>query len=204
LVSLEASEIKRSHVAWTAPRRSNLDIHEAKARLNREDVKNLDAGEIDCIALSQCASDDKVSYVLFLTDDYDAGEVAKKVFDKYQCGMVMRSADLITFFGLRFGLAKQEIHQGLRSLIAFYTSVYDSLLTEVTDLLPSNQSCYVYPLVHEGNFTRALEAVARLSLDNSAKARLAELLGEMAKRSAEKSVLAHSVSRLRALQDFHA
>lgn len=204
LVSEEASEIKRSHVAWTATRRSDLDISETKERLNSTSLNSLDAGEIDCIALTQRTSDDKVSYVLFLTDDYDAGEVAKTVFDKYQCGMVMRSADLITFFGIRFGLAKQEIHQGLRSLIAFYTSSYDSLLKEIAVLLPNNQSVYIYPLIHEGNFTRALEAVARLSLDNSAKSRLTDLLGEMAKLSAEKSVLAHSVSRLRALQDIRA
>jgi hypothetical protein len=203
LVSEESSEIRRSHVAWTATRRSDLDISETKERLKREDLPSLDAGEIDCIALAHRTSDDKVSYVLFLTDDYDAGEVAKTVFDKYQCGIVMRSADLIIFFGLRFGLAKQEIHQGIRSLIAFYTSIYDSLLKEIKVLLPTNHSIYVYPLIHEGNFTRALEAVRRLTLDNPGKSRLTELLGEMASLSAEKSVLAHSVSRLRALQEIH-
>jgi len=204
LVSEEVSEIKRSHVAWTSTRRSDLDISETKERLNSAGLNRLGRGEIDCIALTQRTSDDKVAYVLFLTDDYDAGEVAKAVFDQYQCGMVMRSADLITFFGMRFGLPKREIHQGLRSLIAFYTSIYDSLLKEIEVLLPNDHSFYVSPLIHEGNFTRALEAVARLSLGNPAKSRLTELLGEMAKLSAEKSVLAHSVSRLRALQSTRA
>jgi hypothetical protein len=204
LVSEDASEIKRSHAAWTATRRRDLNVNETKDSLADDDIDGLDAGEIDCIALTKLISDDQVSFVLFLTDDYDAGEVARQIFDKYQCGMVVRTADLIVFFGLRFGLPKQEIHQGLRSLIAFYTTGYDSLLKEVKLLLSGSHASYVYPMIQAGNFSHAVESIARLSFANSEKSRLGNLLSEMAKLSAEKSVLAHSFSRLRSLQTFKA
>lgn len=199
LVSDEISEIKRNHVAWTATRCSNANLEADISSLKAENLTNLDAGEIDCIALVKCTSDTRVSYVLFLTDDYDAGEAAKLVFDKYQSGTVVRSADLISFFGIKFKLAKPEIHQGLRNFISFYTSQYDSLLKEVKVLLPGSDSSYVFSLTLQGDFTRAKEAVLRISLDATTRVKLTALINEVATLASQKSVLGHSLSRLRAL-----
>lgn len=201
LISEEISEIRRNHASWIANQRCKSANDETSEHLNGEDLGNLGAGEIDCIALAKFISDEEFSYVLFLTDDYEAGEIANQVFEKFQCGMVVRSADIIIFFGLRFRLAKREIHQSLRSLIAFYTSVYELLLNEVRRLLPGRETSYIYPLVHAGDFGRAQDAIARLSLDNQTRGRLGDLLNEMADLSAGHSVLAHSVFRLRSLED---
>ena len=203
LVSDEMSEIRRSHASWTATRCCNASLDADKDLLEAEDLNDLDVGEIDCIALAKYTADERFSYVLFLTDDYDAGECAKQVFDKYQIGTVVRSADLISFFGIRFKLAKPEIHQGLRNLIAFYTSLYESLLKEVTILLPGSESSYVFPLVHRGDFARATEAVSRLSLNMATRKKLSTLIEEVAALAADKSVLGHALLRLRALDGIH-
>ncbi len=204
LISEEISEIRRNHVSWIANQRCEPANDEMQEHLDGENLGNLGAGEANCIALTKFISDEQFSYVLFLTDDYEAGETAKKVFEKFQCGFVVRSADIIIFFGLRFGLAKPEIHQSLRSLIAFYTSAYEVLLNEVGRLLPGRETSYIYPLVYAGSFERAQDAVARLSLNKQIRNRLGDLLNEMATLSAGTSVLAHSVSRLRSLQDLPA
>lgn len=199
LVSEEISEIRRNHAAWTSPKCSDANLDSDILTLEGEGLEDLDAGEMDCIALAKCVADQRVCYVLFLTDDFDAGESAKHVFDKYQCGMVIRSADLISFFGIRYKLARTEIHQGLRNLISFYTSLYDSLLSEVTRVLPGSESSYVYPLVRNGDFARAKQAVSRLSVDAATRSKLTALVDEVDTLAGEKSVLGHSLFRLRAL-----
>lgn len=199
LVSEEMSEIRRSHADWTATRCCNVSLDADMRSLEAEKLNDLDYGEIGCIALAKYTADERIAYVLFLTDDYDAGESAKQVFDKYQCGMVVRSADLILFFGIRLKLAKPEIHQGLRNLISFYTSQYDSLLKEVQVLLPDNESSYIFPLVRGGDFDRANEAISRLSLDTATRGKLIGLVNEVKALAAERSVLGHTLLRLRAL-----
>jgi hypothetical protein len=203
LVSDEISEIRRNHAQWTATRCCHESLDSEQALLEQESLGRLDRGEIDCIALAKAKSDEHVRYVLFVTDDYDAGEAARGFFDKYQIGNVVRSADLISFFGLRYKLAKPEIHQGLRNLISFYTSLYELVLSEVQNLLPGGISSYVFPLVREGDFPGAIAAINRLSITQQTRQRLRELLEEVASLSAEQSVLAHTLSRLRSLANIN-
>ena len=199
LVSDEMSEIRRNHASWTATRCSNASLEVDMALLDGENLHTLDEGEIDCIALAKHTSDERVSYVVFLTDDYEAGESANRFFDKYQCGIVVRSADLVSFFGIRLKLPKPEIHQGLRNIISFYTGMYESLLKEVKSLLPSSDGSYVYTLVYRGDFGRSKEAIARMTLRAVVRARLTTLIDELATLAGQKSVMGLSLLRLRAL-----
>lgn len=199
LISEEMSEIRRSHAAWTATKCFDANLDADMQSLAADGLDGLDAGEVNCIALAKCIADQRVCYVLFVTDDFDAGESAKRVFDKYQCGMVIRSADLISFFGIRYKLQKAEIHQGLRNLISFYTIIYESLLNEVKCLLPGSEGSYVYLFVRTGDFVRAKQAVSRLELNVPTRVRLATLIDSVCSLAEENSILGHSLARLRAL-----
>lgn len=197
LVSEDMSEIRRIHAEWTAAKRSDQGLETEKQLIEAENCGSLDKGEIDCIALAKAIADKHVSYVVLLTDDYDAGESAKRVFDKYQVGTVVRSADLISFFGIRYKLAKPEIHQGLRNLISFYTNLYETTLKEVRSLLPGSEGSNVVSLLHRGDFTRAKEAVTRIG--GTERSQLIALVAEIATSAAKKSVVAQALSRLRTL-----
>jgi len=200
LVVEEFSEIRRIHAAWTAPKCFDGDLELEMRSVGGVDLEHLGAGEVACIALARGISDREVSYVVFVTDDYDAGECAKTIFDKYQCGMVIRSADLITFFGIRFKLAKAEVHQSLRTLISFYTGVYESLLQEAKSLLPGSEASYIYPFIQAGDLDRAKQAIVRLPLNAATRTRLTTLVEDVSALTGDKSILSHSFSRLRELE----
>jgi hypothetical protein len=199
LVSKEIGEIKRNHANWIAAKCSSMSPDTELHTLEADDLAGLDAGEVGCIALAKLVADQRVCYALFVTDDFDAGECAKQVFDKYQCGMIVSSADLVSFFGIRYKLPKLEIHQALRNLIAFYTNLYESLLKELESLLPGSVRSVLYPLVRAADFARATQAVSRLSLGAQTRSQLVALIHDVGALAGERSTLAQALSRLRTL-----
>ena len=168
--------------------------------LKHEGINRLDPGEVQCIALAKHTADQRMRYVLFLTDDYDAGEAAKCVLEKYQSGFVLRTADLVVFFGIRLNLQKPEIHQSLRNLISFYTDLYDSVLQQVNDQLVHGRGPYAVSLIRQGDFLRAKQIIAALPLSVGARKELGQHVDELIKLSGDTSTLSHCLVRLRALE----
>jgi predicted nucleic acid-binding protein len=200
LVSEEFSEIRRLHAVWVATRCSNADVERESKLLTDEGVQHLDRGELECIALAIRTADERMRYVLFLTDDYEAGEAARGVFDKYQCGFVLRNADLIVFFGIRFNLGKSEIHHALRDLISFNTELYESLSRSISDRLVSGRGPFVVSLIRSGDFARAKKMISTLSLDRATSQDLNVQIDELIRLARGTSVLAHCLMRLRQLE----
>lgn len=199
LVSEEFSEIRQRHAAWTSTKSSDTCLDEALNVLEQEGMGHLGAGEKACVALAKHTSDERTVYTLFLTDDYEASQLAQVMFHKYQCGFVLRSADLISFFGLRFNMPKPEIHQAIRDLLSFYTNAYESLLTELKALLPSGENSPICSLVLQADFARAKQSVARLSLSPDRRVPLVRLIDDVARLAGEHSTIGYTLSRLRLL-----
>jgi hypothetical protein len=200
LVGDELSEIRRRHAAWTSTKACDSCLDEAMDVLEQEGMGRLDAGEKACVALARHVSDERTVYTLFLTDDHDASQLAQAMFQKYQCGFVLRSVDLISFFGLRFNLPKTEIHQAIRSLLAFYTNTYETLLTELKAQLPKGDDSPIVSLVLRMDFSRASHAIERLKLSPDKRVPLQKLIDELAHLTGEQSTIGYTLSRLRLLQ----
>jgi hypothetical protein len=174
-------------------------LDELMELVENEGMTRLGVGEKACVALAKQTSDERTAYTLFLTDDYEASQLAQTVFHKYQCGFVLRSADVISFFGLRFNVAKPEIHQAIRDLLSFYTNAYESLLAELTTLLPDRENSPIRSLVMQGNFSRAKQCVARLNVSFDRRVPLESLIGNVARLTGEHSTIGYTLARLRML-----
>jgi hypothetical protein len=199
LVSEELSEIRRRHANWTASRYCDPCLDEPLRLFESEGMTRLGTGEKACVALAKHTSDERTAYTLLLTDDFEASQLAQVAFHKYQCGFVLRSADIISFFGLRFNVAKPEIHQAIRDLLSFYTNAYESLLVELTAHLPGGESSPIRSLVIQGDFTRAKHSVARLNISSDRRVPLESLVSDVARLSGEHSTVGYTLARLRLL-----
>ena len=162
LVTDEMSVIRRLHSEWRVDMVRDADYESSKV-LEKEKVTHLDDGEKGCLQLVKQASRELGQFVLFLTDDFDAGESARRMFDRYQIGFTLRSADLIMFFGLQLDLSKTEIHQALRSLLAFYIDEFETVRRELEVRL-SGRSTVVVSLLDRSEFDEALKALGRMKV----------------------------------------
>jgi hypothetical protein len=198
LVDEEFSSIRRRHAEWISSKLCHDDVNDIVARMGG-DLSMLDAGERACIAFAKQTADSEMTYALFLTDDYDAGRAASRVFNKYQCGFVLRTADLITFFGLRYGLTKQQIHQALRDLLAFYNNTYHDLIATLT--AEGVASTAVSELVWRGEFLKARQALAALSISAVRRRKLEDLIKDVEQLAGAESVIGYTIGRLRLLTE---
>ena len=199
LVSEEMSEIRRSHAAYLVDKRAEGDLSKQRELFQVAPFSGLDAGEIDCVALVKRLSDSQCSYVLFLTDDYDAGECAREAFDQYQCGMAVRTADIILFFGFRLNLARSEVHQCLRTLISFYNNQYDALLEQIKRNLPEAEGSTLTGLILRGDYDRAKETIRGFRLKATLQAEMVALIEEIKLLASANSTLGHTLTRLRSV-----
>lgn len=199
LVSKEFSRIRRDHATWISPKLFIGDCLAEAKLVTAANLGRLDSGEAACVALAKNLADQYVSYVVFITDDFDAGESAKVFFKQYECGLVIKSADLIVFFGIRYKLAKTEIHQSLRNLIAFYTATYEALLEQIRNLLPGGEHHLLHGLIKRNEFSRAISAIPKLPLGGATRKQLTTLVENIERFSTEKSVLGHTLTRLHTL-----
>jgi hypothetical protein len=200
LVSTDLSELRRHHAAWISDKRSAASDDADIGFCRDTELKDLDAGELDCIALAKGLADSRTCYIVFITDDYRAGEAAETFFELYQCGVVIRSADLISFFGIRYKMPKPEIHQSLRDLISIYTNQYEYLLREVESILPGSEKSHIFPLVRGGDFLAAKRAISRLLINVKARQGLIDLVDKISEQTNEKSIVSRSFNRLRDLE----
>jgi hypothetical protein len=199
LVSEEISEIRRKHAAWVSNKCSDVALDALLGVLEQEGISRLDPGEKACLALAKHTSDDRIVYTLLLTDDYDAGECAEAIFQKYQCGFVVRTADIISFFGLRYKCTKMEIHQALRDLLSFYTNVYESLLSEVKLLLPKGKDSPIATLLLCGEFAGARIGVARLDLSADRRIALISSIDKASELAGTQSIIGYTLACLRTI-----
>jgi len=199
LVSEEMSEIRRNHAAYLVDKRAQGDLSKQRELFQVAPFSGLDAGEIDCVALVKRLSDSQCSYVLFLTDDYEAGECAREAFDQYQCGMALKTADIILFFGFRLNLAKLEVHQCLRTLISFYNNQYDALLAQIKQSLPEAERSTLTGLILRGDYDRAMTTIRGFRLDVALKSAIVVLIEEIKLLASANSTLGHTLTRLRSL-----
>ena len=148
------------------------DLTDTMSVLEEEQFNGLDRGEKICIALIKNACDEETKYVLLVTDDYDAGVLATEFLKKYQCGFVLRSADIIIFFGLRFKLSKTDIHQALRDLISYYTNTFKAVSLKLENLTRKKDFGWqeIARLVGDGKFAEAMMAVHRLHVPRTQRA----------------------------------
>jgi hypothetical protein len=198
LIDEEFSSIRRRHVEWASPKLRHDDVEEMAARMGN-DLVALDAGERACIAFAKQMADSAMTYPLFLTDDHEAAKTAGILFHKYQCGFVVRTADLITFFGIRYGLSKQEVHQAFRSLLAFYNSTYQHLMAAVSN--EDIGSTVLSDFVWRGQFDKAKLALSTLTISADRRKRLEILIQDAEKLSQADSVIGYTLNRLRLLAE---
>jgi hypothetical protein len=202
LVSEELSEIRRKHAVWLADKCTDVGLDAPLRLLDRENIEGivrLDSGEKACLALAKLTSYEETVYTLFLTDDYKAGECARTLFDMYQCGLILRTADIILFFGLRYRCAKTEIHQALRDLLSFYTNTFESLLTEVELLLPQRDQALIEALLKRGEFDAARTRLAAINLAPASRSKLQVLMDQVSELAGERSIIGYTLNRLRTL-----
>jgi len=198
LVSEDFSSIRRRHATWMSSKLRHDDMGQEFSKLG-SDLKELDAGERACVAFTKHTAEQETSYPLFLTDDYAAAKTAEAIFGKYQCGFVVRTADLITFFGFRYQLAKIEIHQCLRDLLAFYNAAYENLMNAVR--AEGKNADVLYDLIWRSEFQQANRVLANLSFSTEARHRLEVLLNEVTELGDREGIIAYTIARLRLLVD---
>jgi hypothetical protein len=201
LVSESMSEIRRKHAVWVSNKRSDATLDVPLDSLEQESGAHLDAGEKVCIALAKHTSNERIEYVLLLTDDYEAGKCAQAIFHKYQCGFVVRTADIISFFGLRYKCSRIKIHQALRDLLSFYTKVYETLLSEAESLVAQAAESPIYTLLVRGEFDTARVQATRLHLAPAQRATLATLIDEASQLAGQHGIIGYTLLRLRAMAE---
>jgi hypothetical protein len=202
LVSEDLSEIRRKHAIWLADRCTDVGLDAPLRSLDKEKIEGivrLDSGEKVCLALAKLTSYEDTVFTVFLTDDYKAGECAQTFFDMYQCGLILRTADVILFFGLRYRCAKTEIHQALRDLLSFYTNTFESLLTEVGLLLPEKDQAFIEALLKRGEFNAARTRIAAINLAPASRSKLLVLMDQVSELAGEGSIVGYTLNRLRNL-----
>ena len=198
LVTEEMSEVRRWHSEWRVDRIQDSDF-EGSTLLKYEKVTHLDAGEKGCMQLARDISHSRHEFVLFFTDDYEAGETARRIFDKYQLGYVVRSADLIIFFGLQFQMSKREIHQALRDLLAFYIDEFEVVRRELEESLPG-RSTIIVSMLDRTEFEDALKALRGMRLPSKSCEHLEKRIATL-RNLTEDGIVAHIRSRLNSLSD---
>jgi len=196
LVNEEFSLIRRRHASWASLKIRHDDVNVALASL-ANDIGGLDLGERVCVAFAKQTADAESAYALFLTDDYSAAKIAEAIFHKYQCGFVLRTADIITFFGCRYQLAKTEIHQALRDLLAFFNSTYENLMNAVR--AEGAGAAFVYDLIWRSEFKQANGVLARLPISAERRIVLERLIREVAELADTDGIIGYTLARLRLL-----
>lgn len=202
LVSDDLSEIRSKHAIWLAGKSTEVDLDGPLRSLNEESIEgigHLDSGEKVCLALAKVTSYKETAFTVFLTDDYSAGECARIFFERYQCGMIVRTADVILFFGLRYDCAKTEIHQALRDLLSFYTNTFESLVEEVKSLLPPREQPLITALLLRADFTAVRRRVTGINLAPASRTRFLSLVDRASELASDNGIVGYTLSRLRAL-----
>jgi hypothetical protein len=196
LVSEQMSEIRGRHSVWLVNAVEDADYKNSKI-LVADSITRLDEGEKASLQLAIDASGRKMEYVFFFSDDYAAGQAAEELFDIYQCGYVVRSADLITFFGLRLALAKREIHQALRSLLAFYTDEFELARSALETALP-DRSTVIVSHIDKRDFKKARATLQGMQIQPKVRTELLDHISSL-ESLMNGGIVAHIMSRIHRL-----